>query len=155
MTLKRSLDPEYTFRGIIKCISYINKNSAVYYMRDSLHMPMGEVITSMFNVIHLCILHDALPKSFMYWKVFIYISFPGVILPMHLNYICVCICIFVHHTKVSLLIHLCMLYYIIIVYTSPWYFFYISPVHCLFHHYTILTYVFVLIFLLIFYIFLL
>ena len=38
-------------------------------MRDSLHMPMGEVFTSMFNVINFCIFHYALPKSFMYWKV--------------------------------------------------------------------------------------
>ena len=44
------------------------------------------------------------------------------ILSLHLNYICVCIDMFVHHIMVSMLIYLSLLYNIIIVCTSSWFF---------------------------------
>ena len=40
-------DTYYNIRGIRQETSYINKDSAVDEMRDSLHMPMGEVTISM------------------------------------------------------------------------------------------------------------
>ena len=61
--------PGYTIRGIRKDTSYIIKFSAVYYMRYLLHMPMGAVIISMLYVINLFILHYALHKSVLHWKV--------------------------------------------------------------------------------------
>ena len=53
----------------------------------------------------------------------IYISCAGVILPLQLNYINVCIDIFLHHITVSEFICLCMLYYIIVGCTSSKVFF--------------------------------
>ena len=67
----------------------------------------------------------------------LYISCTGVILSLHLNYICFCIlCVryvcasyngvnidmFVHLITVSVLLCLCMSYNIMVVYTSLWYF---------------------------------
>ena len=56
----------------------------------------------------------------------IYISGEGFILTLNLNYICVCIDMFVHHIKVYVLICLCMLYNLIVGYNSYWYFLYLS-----------------------------
>ena len=72
-----SPDPYYTNRGIRKDTSYINKYLAVDHIRDSLHMPMGAVTISMLYVIHLCILHYALPKSVLHWKVCYIFAFQG------------------------------------------------------------------------------
>ena len=52
----------------------------------------------------------------------IYISWEGVILQLHLNYICICIDKFLKHITVSALICLCMLYNIIVGCTSSWLF---------------------------------
>ena len=51
-----------------------------------------------------------------------YISDEGFILPLHLNYICVCIDMFLHLIMLSVLLCLCMLYNITVVYTLSWYF---------------------------------
>ena len=51
-----------------------------------------------------------------------YIFCAGGILPLHLNYICVCIDMFVHHITVYALIYLCMLYNQIVDCTSFWIF---------------------------------
>ena len=64
-------------------------------MRDSLHIPMGEVTLSMFYVIRLCILHYDPPKSVLNWKVcYIYFlsrsdSYTAPKLYMYF-YLCVC-----------------------------------------------------------------
>ena len=95
------------------------------------------------------------PSLFCIVKCVICISCPGVILPLHLNYICVFIDMFVRLINVSVLLCLCMLYNIIFGYNSPWFFFYISPMHGLFHYCVIFTSVFVLIFLWMLYLWLL
>ena len=66
-------DTDYTIIGIMQYTSYIIKYSAVYDMRDSLHMPMGEVTISMLYVIRLCILKYAPPKYVLHWNIYIYI----------------------------------------------------------------------------------
>ena len=63
MAFIESPDTDYTIRCIRKETSCINKNSDIYDMRDSLHMPMRAVTISMFYVICLCILQHALTKS--------------------------------------------------------------------------------------------
>ena len=57
-------------------------------------------------------------------KFVIYIPFAGVILPLHLNYICVCIDMFVNCIPVSALICLCILYNTIV--GCPLYWIFIS-----------------------------
>ena len=55
-------------------------------------------------------------------KFIIYISCSGLIIQLHLNYICVFINMFVNHIMVSSLIHFCILYYLIVAYNSSWVF---------------------------------
>ena len=55
--------------GIRKDHSYIIKDSEVYGMRDTPRMAMGVVTISMLYVIPLCIVHYALHKSVLHWKV--------------------------------------------------------------------------------------
>ena len=77
-------------------------------------MLLGAVTISMLYVIRLYILHNLLPESALSWEVsYIYFR-AGVILPLHLKYICVCIDMFVNHKMVSELLCLCMLYNIIV-----------------------------------------
>ena len=52
----------------------------------------------------------------------IYISGEGFILTMHLNYNGVRIYMFFNHETFSVVLSLCVLYYLIVGYTSPWYF---------------------------------
>ena len=59
-------------------------------------------------------------------------------MPLHLNYICVCIDMFVNHITVSVLICLCMLYYTIVGCTSSWVFPPIS-ILCMGYYYTVLS----------------
>ena len=97
------------------------------------------------------------PIVFFIGKYVIYISCPGWILPLHLNYNGVCIDMFVHLIRV-LYWYFCAYYngigIVISVYVIPpncWlyftlvFLFYISPLHGLFHHCTIITSVFSLI----------
>ena len=67
-------------------------------------------------------------------KFVMYISCSGVITSQHLNYIFVCIHIFVYRIKVSAFIFLCMVYNNFLRCTSCWVFFYISPMYGLFYH---------------------
>ena len=69
------------------------------------------------------------------------------ILPLHLNYICVFIYMFVHHKTVSVLMYLFMLYNLIFGCTSSWVFFFLylscalvipSLHHCYIFDYTIM-----------------
>ena len=88
----------------------------------------------MFYVIRLYILHYALPKSIFHWKVcYIYFwwsiysstapeLYMGLYWYVFASFNGVCIDMFVHTIIVSLLLYMCMLYNIIVVYTSSWYF---------------------------------
>ena len=78
------------------------------------------------------------PSMFCIGKCVIYISCSGVILPLHLDYICVCVDIFVRHIMVSTLICLCMLYNLIAGCTSSWVFFPIGPL-CMDYPSTVLS----------------
>ena len=60
------------------------------------------------------------PMIFRLGKFVIYIYCAGVIMPLHLNYICIYVDIFVNHITVSALICFLMLYNIIIGCTSYW-----------------------------------
>ena len=122
MALIGSPDTDYTIRVVIKETSYTNKDSAVDNMRYPIHIPMGAVNVSMFQVICLCISHFALPKSISPENFVLYIYGEIFILPLHLNYICVCIDMFVNIIMVSVFLCLCILYYLIVGYTSSWYF---------------------------------
>ena len=122
MELIGSRYTDYTIRGIIRDTSYIITDSAVDDMRDSLHIPMGEVTISMFYVICLCILHYALPKSFFHWKV-CYIYFLSRVNFSNSPKLYLFLCwFFLHLIMVSVLLYLCMLYNRIVGYTSTWYF---------------------------------
>ena len=48
MALAGYPDPDYTIIFIRKDTNYINKDSVVDDMRDSLHMPMGAVTINIF-----------------------------------------------------------------------------------------------------------
>ena len=97
---------------------------------------MGAVTIYIFYVIHLCISHYVLPKSIFNWKVCcIYFLSRGNYLTAPELYMCF-IDMFVHLITVSVLLYFCMLYNIIVGYTSPWYFviylscvWIISPLH--------------------------
>ena len=80
-------------------------------------------------LIHSWILHYPLPGSVFIWDFVIYIPCLGVILPLHLNYIYICIDICVRHIMGSALIYLCMLSNIIFGCTSYWVFFPIYILH--------------------------
>ena len=82
------------------------------------------------------------PNLFCIGKFVNYISYSGVIILLHLNYICVFICMFVHNITVSAL-----LFFYVIQYTCWFYFIldilsYIYPMYGLFHHCVIVTYAF-------------
>ena len=66
------------------------------------------------------------PSLFCIGKIVMCISFAGLILPLHLNYIWGFIDMFLHIITVSVLLYLCMLYNIIVGYTSSWVFLYFS-----------------------------
>ena len=66
-------------------------------------------------MIHLYILHNDLPESISMAKFVIFISCEGLILPLKLNYICVCVDMFVHNITESVLISLSLLCNIITV----------------------------------------
>ena len=95
------------------------------------------------------------PSLFCIGKFVIYISDEVFILPLHLNYIYVCIVMFVHFYNgacIDMLVHLimvyvllciCMLYNLNVGYTSYWCFI-LYPVYGLFRHCVIVTSVFVL-----------
>ena len=151
MALIGSPYPYYTIRDIIKKTSYMNKYSAVYDIRYSLHMPMVVVNIYLFYMIPLCMLHYALPKFFCTGNFVMYIFCSGVIIPLQLNQIYVCIDMFVHRITVSALmffvfytIH-CWFNFILVIFS------YISPMYELFNHCVIVTYIFLLICLLILY----
>ena len=132
MALIVSFDPDYTIRGTIKESSYINKESVVNDMIDSLNIPMGAVIISMLCFIHLLILHYALPDSALSWKFcYIYLRWriysntaPELYLFLYW-YVCasyngVCVDMFVHIIMVSVFLCFCILYYLIVGCTSLW-----------------------------------
>ena len=74
-------------------------------------------------------------------KFVIHISCAGVILPLHLMYICVFIYMFVRLKTVYALLFVCMLYNLIVVYTSYWCIWsYISPMCGLFFRCIIVTF---------------
>ena len=121
--------------GTIKDTSYTNKDSAVDDTIDSLHIKIGAVTIYMFYVIRLWILHYALPKSVLNWKVcYIYLLSRGYYytapelylrLYWYVWYICasyndIRIDMFVNLITVSVLLFLCTLYNIILGYTSSW-----------------------------------
>ena len=62
------------------------------------------------------------PSLFCLGKFVIYNYFSEVIIRLHLHYICACIYRFLNNITVYALICLCILYYLIIGYTSSWYF---------------------------------
>ena len=110
----------------------------------------------MFYVIHLCILYNALPESFLYWKVcYIYLLFrsdsstkPELYLHLYW-YVCVsyngvCIDIFVYVIEYN-----CYLYFILVILS------YISPIYVLLFHSIVDTFIIVLTCLWIIYIYLL
>ena len=68
MVLIGTPNPEYTIRCIRKNTSDTIKYSLVDDIRDSLHIPMVLVTTSMFYVIRFTILHYDLPKSVLHWN---------------------------------------------------------------------------------------
>ena len=76
---------------------------------------------------------------------FIYVSCSGVVLPLHPNYICVGIDMFVHHITVSEFVYViqpnCWFYSILGI------FYYISPMFGLFFHCIVVTFELALIFL--------
>ena len=74
---------------------------------------MVEVNISMFYIICLFILHNALPEPVFIGGFVLYISFTGLVMPLQLHYIYVCIDVCVHIIKIYMLIFLCMLYNII------------------------------------------
>ena len=86
---------------------------------------MGAVTIFRFYVI--CYFHFTLraPQVCYILEFLLYISSLGMIIPLHLSYIYVCIDMFdmfVYLIMMSVLICLCMLYNIIFGYTSPGYF---------------------------------
>ena len=87
---------------------------------------MGTVTKSMLCLIYLRILINALPSLLCLGNFPVYISSEGVILPLHLNYICIFIDMFEHHIMASIFLCLIMLYNLIIGCTSPWEFYHIS-----------------------------
>ena len=62
------------------------------------------------------------PSLFCLWVFVVYNYGEGFILPLHLNYIWVFMDMFVHPIIFYVLLCLCMLYIIIVGYTSSWYF---------------------------------
>ena len=89
-----------------------------------------------------------LPRLFCIRKFVIYDSCAGLVLPLHLNHICVGIDMFGHHITMSELIYLCILYNLIFGCTSSWVFF----LYWLLNHCVSVTSMFVLICLWILYI---
>ena len=80
----------------------------------------------MFCLIHLRILHNAIPESALSWEFcYMYLMYRSDA-ELHLNYIFIFIDMFVHHIPVYALICLRMLYNINVGCTSSWVFFPVS-----------------------------
>ena len=75
MALIRTPDPEYKIICIIKDTSYINKDSTVYDMSYSLHMPMGAVTISMLYVIYILNFTLCTPRFCFVFEILLY-TFP-------------------------------------------------------------------------------
>ena len=81
------------------------------------------------------------PSMICIGKFVIYISCVGVILPLNLNFICICIDIYVWiDIFVNFIPYNCRLYFILGIFS------YISPIYGLFSHCIVVTFIFVLIF---------
>ena len=115
-------------------------------MRYSLHISMVVVTIYMVYVILLWILHYALPEYFLYWKVcYIYYLNSSDYATAPVLYLCLYwyVCSYYNGVLIDTFVY-------VILYNHRFYFilgvwFYIAPVHGLFHHYIIVTYVLVFI----------
>ena len=77
------------------------------------------------------------PSLFYIGNFVIYIYCSGVILPLHLIYICICIYMFVHNIMVSAWVYLRMLYNITIC-CAPYGVFFPISIQCVGYYYTVL-----------------